>query len=190
MSSSIYVASLSDYNAGRLVGFWLSLDECGNDPDTVGETIAEFLASLGTDEVGSVREEYAIHDYDGPIGSLANTLGEYPSLSTVCVIAEAIDSGADSAAVLAYIEHVGASDIEWDRFAEVFEDSYKGEWSSLADYAYDLEESCGSLVSVPEHLEAFIDWDRYARDLELAGDYWTAPADMGNVFVFWSHGGR
>lgn len=85
----IYVASLSDYNAGRLIGRWIDVD-----PDA--ETMAEAVEAMLRDAdlayplpYGQTREETAIHDTDGPIGAFGVT--EYTSLSTIAAVAEACE---------------------------------------------------------------------------------------------------
>src|ERR1700722_1252880 len=53
----IYVASLSDYNAGRLHGEWL---DAAQDPEAILAGISAMLAA--SPEPGA--EEWAIHDYE------------------------------------------------------------------------------------------------------------------------------
>ena len=76
----IYVASLSDYNAGRLHGAWI---DAAVEPDVLTESINDMLRT--SPEPGA--EEWAIHDYEG-FGPLR--LGEYESLTTVSTIAQGI----------------------------------------------------------------------------------------------------
>ena len=53
----IYVASLADYNAGRLHGRWIDADQS---PDAIREQIGQMLA--GSKE--PIAEDWAIHDYE------------------------------------------------------------------------------------------------------------------------------
>ncbi len=69
----IYVASLSDYNAGRLVGGWLEADD---DLEVLTGTVEALLA----DSPNPGAEEWAIHDYDGFAGL---RLDEHEPLATV-----------------------------------------------------------------------------------------------------------
>lgn len=64
-----------------------------------------------------------------------------------------------------------------------FEEAYCGKWDSFEDYAYDLAEEIGLLAGVPEDIRPYFAVDRWARDLLLGGDYWTADGD-GGVYVF------
>ena len=45
-----------------------------------------------------------------------------------------------------------------------FEDSYRGQWDSDADYAYHFAEAC---MEVPEGLWAYLDFDAIFRDLPV-----------------------
>src|SRR5713226_1168914 len=73
----IYVASLSDYNAGRLHGAWIDVDQ---DDEQIWEELNAMLARSPE----PMAEEFAIHDYDG-FGPLQ--LGEYERIDEVgCIV--------------------------------------------------------------------------------------------------------
>lgn len=143
----IYVASLSDYNAGHLHGAWIDATQ---DYDDVIDEIHEMLANSSE----PIAEEYAIHDYDG-FGQLR--LDEYENLETVCGIAAGI------------AEH-GPAFAGWAAALDRFAEHYLGHWNSTADYAADLLEDLGVDIDEigPEFLQPYVrvDVDAYARDLE------------------------
>ena len=56
-SPRIYVASLSDYNAGRLHGRWIDATQSA---DTIREELSQMLA----ESQEPIAEEWAIHAYD------------------------------------------------------------------------------------------------------------------------------
>ena len=70
----IYVASLSDYNDGRLEGKWLDFSDY-SDASELMEAIQEMLDEL-TEKYksvdGEVREEFADHDYEGIPSTMAS----------------------------------------------------------------------------------------------------------------------
>ena len=76
----IYVASLSDYNAGRLHGRWIDATQ---GVDAVQEEVNAMLAESRE----AVAEEWAIHDYDEFAGV---RLGEWEDLARVCELAAAL----------------------------------------------------------------------------------------------------
>jgi antirestriction protein len=169
MSSNprIYVASLSDYNSGRLHGAWI---DAAQDADVLLEEITAMLAKSRE----PVAEEWAIHDYD----DMPN-LGEWPSLEDVSAVAAAVEEHG-FALVNGVIEHGGCAKSE---VASFIEENYRGTYRDLADFA---EEFTRDNSEIPEYLEHYIDWGKMARDFELGGDIFTIDVPDG-VAVFWDH---
>jgi antirestriction protein len=88
------------------------------------------------------------------------------------------EAGHRAGAWAAYREYVGAEYAT----REEFEDVYCGEWETFEDYA-EVAEDIGLLVGVSENLRRYFALDRWARDLILGGDYWTADS-AGGAWVF------
>jgi len=176
MDCRIYVASLSDYNAGILHGRWIEV----SDAETMQEQIAAMLAESPTAKrEGTPAEEWAIHDFEG-FGELS--LSEDQDLESLCSIVEGVDE--HGPAFLAWVANDPNHNTDKDDFA----DACQGEWDSLADYVQDYFEQCGDMPKAPDgawfHPANYTDWDRMAHDLELSGDVWTAEAPNGRIFVF------
>lgn len=170
----IYVASLSDYNAGRLYGVWVDLD-ADTDADTISDAVAAMLA--GSREPGA--EEWAIHDYEG-FGHYR--LHEYESWEKVARIAAMLAKHGYAFSAFAANDD---SVLDSDDCEESFTDSYRGEWANMKEYAEELVGDCGWCgvsASVLEPIWSYLDFDYIASELEQ-GDYWTAPAS-GGVYVF------
>jgi antirestriction protein len=156
----IYVASLSDYNAGILHGDWIEADQ---ETDELHEAVKGMLERSPT----SGAEEFAIHDYEG-FGHYH--VNEYDSLDWVSRVARGI------------VEHGHAFGAWADRSNQNeddlghFEDAYLGEWSSVEKYAEELLDDLGYLSAVdeavPDILQPYVrvDIEAYARDLQLSGD--------------------
>ena len=168
----IYVASLSDYNAGRLHGRWI---DAGQIVDDVQREIAEML-----DESRElVAEEYAIHDYEG-FGPLQ--LGEYESIETLARIAEGIVEHG-----MAFAHWISCIGIEDEDGRERFDDVYLGCWDSMEQYAEQFVDDLGleRMVdeAVPDSLRGYvrIDIEGLARDLEI--ECATSRGEEG-VYVF------
>jgi antirestriction protein len=170
----IYVASLSDYNSGRLHGIWLDADV---DEETLHEGVLAMLASSTEPHA----EEYAIHDYEnfGPL-----RLGEFDALDNVCRIAQGIAEHGMAFAHWASL--VGSSNAD---MLERFEDAYLGHWEDLEAYADSLIDDLGLHEAVgrtvPEFLAAYVHVDTagFGRDLELSGDIATSAGD-GGIYIF------
>lgn len=156
----IYIASLSDYNAGRLIGEWVDIDATTTEEDLY-EAVAAVLAQ--SREPGA--EEFAIHDYDGfPAG----LVGEYEPLARVAAYGAflAEDDGGER---FAFLDVLGFS-LAPDALEDAFSEAFYGVYETRAEFAESLLEDIGTLASVPDDLRPYFDFDAYARDLEF-GDF-------------------
>lgn len=198
----IYVASLSDYVAGRLLGRWIDADQ---EPD---EIRAEIQAMLATSEQAPA-EEWAIHDFDN-FGRYR--VSEYASIDLVSLVGRAI-AEADSPAFNAWLErayeHIDFDDYLDDvtGLVEVFQQQDRGHWDTFKDF---VEEEWGEIFlglhslreavanaekaeSYPGHrvqyaqtleeLESYIDWDKVATAVDHSGAFFEVEGDNG-VYIF------
>lgn len=166
----IYVASLSDYNAGIHHGRWI---DCTMGVDAVQEEIEEMLEESPTaKQTGLPAEEWAIHDYENFSGY---EVSENEDMETLCEIAEGIEEEGEPYAVFVG-NHSSAS-------LEDFRDAYQGTFRSLEEWAYDYMDNTGLLSDLPENLQRYFDYEAYGRDCEMGGDIWTANVSNG-VAVF------
>jgi antirestriction protein len=170
----IYVASLSDYNAGTLHGAWI-------DAAVDSEDLAESVHSMLTTSQEPGAEEWAIHDYEG-FGPLR--LEEYESLETVSAVALGIAEHGPAFAHWAAL--IGTNDNE---ALARFEDAYLGHWDSLTAYAEEFLDDIGVYRQIeealPDHLQPYvtIDVEGIARDMEFGGQITTSEGDNG-VYIF------
>jgi antirestriction protein len=170
----IYVASLSDYNAGRLHGAWLAADV------EAADLFAGVQAMLAASPEPRA-EEWAIHDYE-EFGGLP--LSEYESLEHVSAVARGIAE--HGAAFAAWAAHRGVSD---DKLSETFDQAYLGRYASLAEYAEQLADDLGwqqELDALSDPLAPYVRFDAeaFARDLDYGGDVFTTDDGAGGVHVF------
>lgn len=166
LKPKIYVACLASYNSGILHGDWIDAD--------IGEKeIHEEIQKIFKTSTVEDAEEFAIHDYDD-FGEVK--LGEYPGIDTVAKVGEfLVEHGRLGAKVL---DHCG-NHLEDARM--MIEEQYLGEYTSLENYAREYIESCWDL---PDHIEAYIDYERFGRDLELGGDITALEFGFGEVHIF------
>ena len=172
----IYVASLSDYNAGRLHGGWFAADR---EAEELEKEIAFMLASSPE----PIAEEWAIHDHEG--FGLAH-ISEHESLETVSRLARGIAEHG-----LAFAAWAALQSNDEEALGR-FENAYLGNWESLEEYADEL--LCGldlheAQKLLPESIRPYLvlDIEAFARDLELGGDAITVKAPDGSVWVFDGH---
>ena len=169
-SPRIYVASLSDYNAGRLHGRWIDADQ---DVDAIRAEIAAMLAE-STEEVA---EEWAIHDHDNFAGY---DVPEHADLEHVSQVAALI---AEHGRVFAeLLEHFGG---DLDDARTHIRHGYRGAYRDIADYASEFFEDVyhEALEALPGFIQWHIDWAGVGRDLELGGHILTVECD-GSVHIF------
>lgn len=170
----VWVASLADYNAGRLYGVWM---DATYDADTLGAATRFMLRGSG--EVAA--EEWGIFDHDGFYGY---NVGEYDSFETVSRVAKGIAEHGEAFAK--WVEHVGAEreDLLTD---ERFQDHYLGKFDSAEAYAEYILEETGSyeyLEQIPESLRVYakFDTEMMGRDMEI--ELHVVEASEGGVHVF------
>lgn len=165
----IYVASLSDYNAGILHGDWI---DATLDKDEIFEKVQEILKnSPYAKQYGEPAEEWAIHDYEGFDGI---KLSEYESFENVSELANAIEKHGE---LFAKYYSMQASGVEVSDAIQSFQDNYIGEYQSLEYYAEEVVEECYDLKNIPDIIKYHIDYEGIGRDMELNGDIFTI--DMG-----------
>jgi antirestriction protein len=127
----------------------------------------------------AIAEEFAIHDHDD-FGGIR--LGEWEDVDHVCELATALVAHG-----LAFAAWYASADVDTDSpLVEQFEESYCGEWESLGDYAEELATDIGEVTGTQLAMWPFtcIDWERAGRELEIAGDIWSADASLGRVWIF------
>jgi antirestriction protein len=149
----MYVASLSDYNAGRLHGAWIDVP---TDADELRESIAAILATSPE----PIAEEWAIHDYDD-----FPNMGEWPDLDQLCAMAAILEEVAENGLRDEFTAWIEDSSYNTDN-PERFHDAYLGTYESEEDYGYEYAESCG-LVKQLEGIgmACYVDWESYGRNL-------------------------
>ena len=171
----IYVASLSDYNNGRLEGKWLDLSDY-SDASELMEAIQDMLDEL-TEKYksidGEVREEWAVHDYEGIPSTLASEyMGEqdFQQLYDIAEVAE--DRGIPVAVLVERAGDTGSDDYQ------ALADSlmFVVDGNDESDIVYEYEEQLGGLgndfwsnhIYVDDVTERVIygeDVDRFREDI-------------------------
>jgi antirestriction protein len=167
----IYVASLSDYNAGRLHGAWIDATQSA---DEIGEAVQAMLTA--SREPGA--EEWAIHDHEGFQGI---RLSEWETFERVAELAEMLtEHGA------AYGAYVGITD-DAEVSPDNFRDRYQGHHDSAAAFAEEWACEHACLIDDEHPMFSFIDWEHYARELDCEGFHFVdAGAPEYGVYVFLS----
>lgn len=202
----IYVASLSDYNSGVMLGRWIDLD--GKDVEDVREEIAAMLRDSRFPNV-TVECPMCEGRKTRPVAScvspdrapcpecsgagvvpsaeewavhdydgIPSSFGEYPDLDELIAYAGMLDEHGD--AWRAYVELMGG-----DATPEGFEDALAGEASSELAWIEQFLDEVGTLEEMPVGLRHYFNYEAYLRDLTLGGD--VAFVEVGGtVYAFWN----
>lgn len=169
----IYVASLSDYNAGILHGAWIDATQ---EPDDIHHNIQQMLDASRQ----PLAEEWAIHDHEGFEPA---RVSEYASIDSVARIAQGILEHGDAFAAWATL----ADDLG-DESPDRFDEAYLGRWDSMHAYAEHYAADIGLTDDlVPEWAQPYVrvDIELLARDLDI--ELVTADAQEGGIHVFNPH---
>jgi len=170
----IYVASLADYNAGRLFGSYIDAAQAA---DEIERDIRGMLARSPTPGA----EEWAIHDYQG-FGPLR--LHETESLEYVAKVAKGIVE--HGLAFAAWAAEVAGEPEALDNF----DDAYHGAWDTVEAYVREFLDDLSELDAferqLPEHLRPYarFDFKSFAHDLVLGGDILVIENPEGGVWIF------
>jgi antirestriction protein len=167
----IYVASLSDYNAGRLHGRWI---DAAQDPEKIHAEITDLLEA--SPQRGA--EEWATHDYQG-FGPVA--IDEYESVARIARLACGI---VEHGMAFAHWAAVLESD-QWDRLDD-FSDHFRGCWPTMEAYASELLQDMGAydaLEQLSSWLQSYVSIDEAAFARDLAMDLWSSEDEDG-VYIF------
>ncbi len=161
----VYLASLTDYNAGTLHGCWVDATDADEMHAACQAMLADSPEHAAFPEGSpSGAEEWAIHDYEGFHGY---RLHEYTSLDRVALIGAALDEADDPDALVAWLAMDDSEDID-DRIAD-FSDHYQGRISPGSEREW-AQQWADDFDLIPEDAEwpwYCIDWEHAAEALQL-----------------------
>ena len=158
-SPIIYVACLAAYNAGQLHGEWINADQ------ETHEIYANIKSMLGSSPE-PFAEEWAVHDYEG-FGSIS--LSEWPDIERVSTPAKLFVAHGEPFSI--WYETQDGSNFDILELEEMFLEQWQGSFESETDFAHKLLEDLGQLSELPEWAQIYFDYESYARDLHLSGDF-------------------
>ena len=162
-----FITNLGKYNEGELVGEWVKFP-------TTAEELKEVFKRIGIgqkDDFGQPYEEWFITDYDCYVDGLYSKLGEYENLDELNYLASKLDEMSESEyaqfqAGMEMGDHCGSLQ-EIINLTENL-DCYEI-YPNIEDYddlgRYYIEEL--DVMQVPEHLQNYIDYEAYGRDVAL-----------------------
>ena len=161
-----FITNLGKYNEGYLVGEWVKFP-CTN------EELENVFKRIGINEY---YEEFFITDYDCYVDNLYNHLGEYESIETLNELSQMIEDldiyDFERFQAVLEIECVNSLEDIKELIENIDNYNLYADITNSYDlgYYYAIELDC---LNIPSHLENYIDFDSYGRDLsfEIDGDF-------------------
>ena len=163
--------SLTDYNKGNLVFKWFDLD--GKTSEEHSEELAEWLTELTDNSSdGELREEWEIADTENVPNHLLNfgvdafiqyqeyidVIGKFHTFTP-----DALDA-ALSLGVLYWDQNLNEYNHAPDDLLGLYMGSFDS-WDVPRQLAEFIADNSGLLDEMPEHLQAYFDFESYGRDL-------------------------
>lgn len=174
MNPKIYVACLASYNNGKLYGKWIDANQ---DVDALQVEISALLKA--SPEL--FAEEWAVHDYEG-FGEIH--LSEWPDLARVSALAGLLEEHGEAFSL--WYCNQDSNNIDVDQLEDIFQEQNNGIFESKEAFADYILESTGMLDALPEWAKMYFNYEAYARDLELSGDY-SFIRHASQIYVFSNH---
>ena len=162
----IYVGTYQKYNEGSIEGKWLNLSDYSDKDE-----FYEACVILHKDEHDP---EFMFQDYENIPNGLVD---ESWISSTVWDLIDVLDDMGDNEkeAFLEYSENISNLDVA--SVFDEFEEKYRGCYNSMKEFAENEFDEL-YLHEIPENLQHYIDYDKYANDCKH--DYYIT--DNGHVF--------
>lgn len=165
-----FITNLGKYNEGELIGKWIEFPISDDELQAVLKEIGCYYVDDDGEEHNAEYEEFFFTDWNNDI---AFDFGEYPDLEEVNEFAERVEALSESEQE--YIELLmdgHTSDI--NEALDIIEGGDYVVWNDcycMADVAEHMAAGFGDLNDIPEHLQYYIDYEKWGRDLDIEGTY-------------------
>ena len=167
----IYIACLAAYNNGKLHGKWI---EANQDVSNIWADVSAMLKASPEQNA----EEWAMHDYEGFAGI---RFSECPDFACISIIARLLEEHGEAFAL--WYSNQDGQNIDAEELEEKFLEQWQGAHDSESSFADYLLDQTGQLSQLPEWARNYFDFESYARDLRLGGDY-SFVSHNAQVYVF------
>ena len=160
----VYVGTFGKYNRGSLAGKWLNIKDYKN--------VDEFDKACRQLHSNEYDPEFMFQDWEyipnkfiggGWIDPKLFELIHHPNMEHI-----------DINTLFDFLDDVDFTNLETYEIIGKFEECYRGYWDSFREFAYEEFGKCPHGC----HCENYIDWDKYAHDLQQDYTY----TDKRNVF--------
>ena len=155
----VFLTNLGKYNEGYLIGEWLELPASQQEID-------ETMAKIGINEE---YEEWFITDYETDIKGIE--IGEYSNLDELNDIAEELEALNEDNAIIEAIFNYCQDMQETINKIENRDYIIYYDCDDMIDVAIEIVKECGYLNGVSETVARYFDYEAFARDLDIEGNF-------------------
>lgn len=155
-------------------GCWIDMDSIDGTDEVLEELAEKGIIPRNEDGEPEYEGDLLVADTEGILAGIA--LGSYGSFDFDLFV-KLRDSGMEPEILEAWNHCFGLFPDDM----RTIEENYWGHYDSWEDMAKSLLEDTGELNSIPENLRYYFDYEKYARDLRIGGDF-----SMYNNEFFWS----
>lgn len=142
-------------------GVWVDLDSTTDGADVLAALAKAKLIPLDADGEPNYGGDLLVADTEGDLaGCFLGSHGTF-DLMQFCHVADFCERNfhIDEQAVAAWLNNMGIA--VWD--ADEFQDAYQGRYDSEVAFAEALVDDSGMLADVPESLQGYFDYKKFAR---------------------------
>lgn len=168
---AIYVGTYTKYNNGSINGAWIDLTQIAD--------IEDFWALCKELHSDEADPEFMFQDWQSIPDAL---IGESYLHENVFEYLQKL-SDMDSDRREAFDDFCKNFSFDSSQIMDAFddfEDAYRGQYRNMTEFAEQMLDDTGELLLIPEGLRYYFDFEAYAKDLEIGGDYWISS--NGHVF--------
>lgn len=177
----VWVGCLACYNAGQLVGEWFDAELAPT--EMTGEDGFDNEVSVPVSHKMEQHEELWVMDHEGFHGLIDGECSPVEAKELAEFLGVAFVDESEIAAFAAYVDNIYGKGFDYEEALEGFREAYQGEHANEEDFAYELASEFIDMRNV-QWPTSHIDWEAAARDLFMGGDYFSAPAPGGNLYIF------
>lgn len=161
----IFVTTYKAYNEGRQFarGQWVDLDDYPDHDDLIAHC---------AESVGETDPEFMVTDYEGFPRAWYSESGLPTAETLEMILGYASLKGDELEAFDAYSKLFDIHNMDsWDEVYEDFTDRHAGKFDNDERFAEDVVNESGLLDGIPETVANYFDFESYANDLILGGDF-------------------
>lgn len=159
----IYVANLSAYNNGQLIGGWFTL------PTPLEEIFKVVFSPNELDENGQPYGDFTIHDYQAPF-----EIQEYENLKKLNEIAEMFEGlSEEQVDIIVELKKQGIITCLLDGYEALDNIRHYRNCQGMSDVAYQVvhERYNFGTTDIPDVFLTHFNYDSYGDELETSGTY-------------------